>query len=199
LAAKILLLVKALKSVDLPTFGKPTIPIDKLMIAIIAKYLRFIDDWVTISIMKNRVILFISIPAAVLFICVGLILLGYLYVGIKNPSQGVILSSAQSACGQSRVEEFKKIIDSSSGYDQKSFDGIVSDIKSKADYDKNPVCNYIVLYQASLGDDKNQIKQLKETFEKSIDESNDTGLLYKIGATSNNIDKLTDKNSIGRG
>ena len=120
---------------DLPTFGKPTIPIDKLMIAIIAKYLRFIDDWVTISIMKNRVILFISIPAAVLFICVGLILSGYLYVGIKNPSQGVVLSSAQSACGQSRVDEFKKIIDSSSGYDQKSFDGIVSDIKSKAGYE----------------------------------------------------------------
>ena len=109
------------------------------------------------------------------------------------------MSSAQSACGRSRVDEFKKIIDSSSGYDQKSFDGIVSDIKSKTDYDKNPVCNYIVLYQASLGDDKNQIKQLKETFEKSIDESNDTGLLYKIGATSNNIDKLTDKSSIGRG
>ena len=184
---------------DLPTFGKPTIPIDKLMIAIIAKYLRFIDDWVTISIMKNKAIIFISIPAIVMFICVGLILSGYLYVGIKNPSQGVVLSSAQSACGQSRVDEFKKIIDSSSGYDQKSFDGIVSDIKSKTDYDKNPVCNYIVLYQASLGDDKNQIKQLKETFEKSIDESNDTGLLYKIGATSNNIDKLTDKSSIGRG
>ena len=199
MAAKILLLVKALKSVDLPTFGKPTIPIDKLMIAIIAKYLRFIDDWVTISIMKNKAIIFISIPAIVMFICVGLILSGYLYVGIKSPSQGVVLSSAQSACGQSRVDEFKKIIDSSSGYDQKSFDGIVSDIKSKADYDKNPVCNYIVLYQASLGDDKNQIKQLKETFEKSIDESNDTGLLYKIGATSNNIDKLTDKSSIGRG
>lgn len=109
------------------------------------------------------------------------------------------MSSAQSACGQSRVDEFKKIINSNSGYDQKSFDGIVGDIKSKAGYDKNPVCNYIVLYQASLGDDKNQIKQLKETFEKSIDESNDIGLLYKIGATSNNIDKLTDKNSIGRG
>ena len=184
---------------DLPTFGKPTIPIDKLMIAIIAKYLRFIDDWVTISIMKNRVIIFISIPAVVLFICVGLVLSGYLYVGVKSPSQGVVLSSAQSACGQSRVDEFKKIINSSSGYDQKSFDGIVGDIKSKAGYDKNPVCNYIVLYQASLGDDRNQIKQLKETFEKSIDESNDTGLLYKIGATSNNIDKLTDKNSIGRG
>ena len=199
MAAKILLLVRALNKVDLPTFGSPTIPIDKLMIAIIAKYLRFIDDWVTISIMKNRVIIFISIPAVVLFICVGLVLSGYLYVGVKSPSQGVVLSSAQSACGQSRVDEFKKIIDSSSGYDQKSFDGIVSDIKSKADYDKNPVCNYIVLYQASLGDDKNQIKQLKETFEKSIDESNDTGLLYKIGATSNNIDKLTDKNSIGRG
>ena len=184
---------------DLPTFGKPTIPIDKIMIAIIAKYLRFIDDWVTISIMKNRVIIFISIPAIVLFICVGLILSGYLYVGVKSPSQGVVLSSAQSACGQSRVDEFKKIINSNSGYDQKSFDGIVGDIKSKADYDKNPVCNYIVLYQASLGDDRNQIKQLKEIFEKSINESNDTGLLYKIGATSNNIDKLTDKNSIGRG
>ena len=199
MAAKILLLVRALNKVDLPTFGSPTIPIDKLMIAIIAKYLRFIDDWVNISIMKNKAMIFISIPAAILFICVGLILSGYLYVGVKSPSQGVVLSRAQSACGQSRVDEFKKIIDSSSGYDQKSFDGIVSDIKSKADYDKNPVCNYIVLYQASLGDDKNQIKQLKETFEKSIDESNDTGLLYKIGATSNNIDKLTDKNSIGRG
>ena len=82
------LLVKALKSVDLPTFGKPTIPIDKLMIAIIAKYLRFIDDWVTISIMKSKAMIFISIPAVVMFICVGLILSGYLYVGIKKSVSG---------------------------------------------------------------------------------------------------------------
>ena len=148
--------------------------------------------------MKKRV-LYIVIASIVVVGAVAFILKDRIVISFKDPSQKVSLTNTAAVCDQVMVRDFEKITASEKGYNQDSFNAITNKIKSAKGYEEEPVCNYILLYQASTGTDKNRIKQLKEAFDISVNRASDKELLYKMGVSEYSVKSLLDSDSVGRG
>lgn len=120
---------------------------------------------------KNAKLIYIIAGIVVALGLLGLIVSGYVYVGVKKPYQ--VVHSVASVCKQEVIDRVNKFYTTKETADTDSARSIAADIQKMAHFQEDPTCLMIVItasqyYNSDLGVTKAYVTSLK----KLIDQGN---------------------------
>ncbi len=110
----------------------------------------------------SKKIIFIGITSLLLLaVPVIFYLMGYAYVGLKDPKQKVVVN--YEVCGQDIITKYNDIVQNQNTGDE-AFIGklatITQEIESKPNYTKDPTCVYMVYGYYEIKGDSAKVKEL---------------------------------------
>lgn len=114
------------------------------------------------NITMSKKIIFIGITSLLLLaVPVIFYLMGYAYIGLKDPKQKVVVS--YEVCGQDIIAKYNDIVQNQNTGDDAFIGKLASlaqEIESKPNYTKDPTCVYMAYSYYELKGDSGKVKEL---------------------------------------
>lgn len=118
---------------------------------------------------KKNLILILSLVVVVILSLVGFMMAGYLYIGVKNPGQKVLVH--YSVCGGDIVDQYNNLYKKKEGYlglyfDDQGLEVLANNIKDKPNHENDPTCQSILLRLYIYKNDKRSAKSAYDRLQR---------------------------------
>lgn len=121
----------------------------------------------------------------------GLVLLGRLQIAFKEPRQELAVVG-RTICNEEIVDEYLSIIRGQQGYGATALQSLVDKVRQRGGPADDATCHFILLHDASLRGDHQNMEKLKSTFLHSMSSRQVVDMFYKLGITPQNVDALVE-------
>lgn len=144
------------------------------------------------KVLISRIFIGIGVAATLAAAAAGiLLLLGRLQVSLKEPGQEVAVVG-KTICDEDIIKDYQAVISGSQGYGATSLNPVVGKIKNKGGPANDATCHFIMLHDASLKNDRQNMDKLKETFVRSLKSRQVVESFYKLGINEQNVNVLVE-------
>lgn len=146
---------------------------------------------------KNLFLLPVAIVGSLAIVLSVLVLTGFLYIGVKMPSQKVIVWT--TACSnESMIEKINTYMNPVLENDEDSVDYalIVEEIKQQKNHENDATCvvalTYFYYRLADVAEMGNYVDRLKQLSDQGVFPSNKLGLAWNIATAEENLRLLSE-------
>lgn len=146
---------------------------------------------------KNRFLLPIIIVGGLVTALSVLVLTGFLYVGVKTPSQKVIVQTTVCS-NEAMIENINEYINPVLENDEASVDyvSIIEEIKQQKNYDNDATCAVALTYfyyrLSDLTEMGNYVDRLKQLSDQGVFPSNKLQLAWNVATVQENLRLLSE-------
>jgi hypothetical protein len=123
---------------------------------------------------KKSIIIVIAVLTLFVLAVIGLVVSGVMHIGFKGKDGEQKTVSSYEVCGQDVIDTWNETFLGFNVSEPPDLDGQIASIKSKNNWDKDPVCVHILLYSALTENNVGQARDLHKKYQELINSpSND--------------------------